>query len=288
MNSIQLREMRLELGLTQKQLANFIGITVTTVNRWERGVYSISDQNKYKLYNFFKSKITGLKPMKTANIQIFNSDCLTAMKAMKNNEFDLAIVDPPYGINEGKQHMIRQRAQKASHKWQSFNDSKKKNYKISEWDNHRPDKEYFDELKRVSKRQIIWGGNYYADLLEPSGGWIFWDKNNFMPTFSDGELAYVSHTNSIKKFDYLWAGFKKREQVSRFHPTQKPVPLYHYCLYNYAKEGYKILDTHLGSGSSAIACWDMNYDLTAFEIDKDYYEAALIRLDLHKQQLKLF
>ena len=217
-------------------------------------------------------------------IQLFNQDCMTAMKDMKDNEFELAICDPPYGIGfDGDKFAdLHRKPQKT---WKG---SKPKGYKNKSWDKKRPPKEYFQELIRVSKNQIIWGGNYFADLLEPSGSWIVWNKKVKMPTFSDGELAWCSINNSVKIFDFLWAGYAKAEPCDRIHPTQKPISLYIWLLSNYAKKGWKILDTHLGSGSIAIACHDMKFDLTGYEIDEEYYEAALQRLQNHQKQLKLF
>lgn len=141
-------------------------------------------------------------------------------------------------------------------------------------------------MNRVSKNQIIWGGNYFN--LKPTGGWIVWDKGVVMPTFSDGEMAWQSLSNSMKIIKLLWAGYRKCEETSRIHPTQKPVKLYEWLLDNYAKEGDKILDTHLGSGSIALACHNRKFDLDAWEIDEEYYNNANKRLEQHMAQTTLF
>lgn len=215
-------------------------------------------------------------------INIYNQDCLEAMNEMSDNQFDLAIVDPPYGIDADKKNSVKKLQSKKS-------SALSKDYGNQSWDKNVPSIDYFVELKRVSKNQIIWGVNYYPyDLL--SGGRIYWDKCVTMPTYSDGELAYCSFINSIKSYKFAWHGMiqgdmKNKEQ--RIHPTQKPVKLYEWLLMNYAKEGDKILDTHLGSGSIAIACHNLGYDLEGYELDKEYYDNALKRIKEHQSQLRL-
>ena len=206
-----------------------------------------------------------------AKIKIYNEDCLPAMQRMKDNEFDLAIVDPPYGNNNDAIGIKNGNAHKA----------KRNEYKL--FKNIIPSKEYFKELFRISKNQIIWGWNYFG----LKGGAIVWNKNGTI--FGEAEIAYCSIINSVRIFSYTWNGMlqenmKNKEQ--RIHPTQKPVAIYKWLLRNYAKPGDRILDTHLGSGSIAIACWDMDFDLVGYEIDKDYYQAAIKRLKMHKMQLK--
>lgn len=190
------------------------------------------------------------------------------MARYEDNYFDLAIVDPPYGIGEdgGK---CRTRG------------SKKTNGVKKNWDNSKPTADYFKELKRVSKNQIIWGGNYFADLFSPSRCWIYWQKN-MGGDFADGELAWTSFDKVLKQYT------KRSETFNRIHPTQKPVKLYEWLLMNYAKEGNKILDTHLGSGSIAIACHNLKFELTACELDKEYFDKAMERIENHKKQLRLF
>ena len=200
------------------------------------------------------------------------------MARYEDNYFDLAIVDPPYGIGMSKV--------------KSWSNSKlcmaKSNtYKTGNWDNAIPKKEYFEELFRVSKNQIIWGGNHFE--LPQSRGWIFWDKlmdKGF--SLADGELAWTSFDKAVKKFTYLWAGFKKAKPENRIHPTQKPVDLYRFCLQNYTEKGQKILDTHGGSMNSAIACEIEGFDLDICEIDSEYFKAGVNAFNLHKRQQRLF
>lgn len=157
---------------------------------------------------------------------------------------------------------------------------RKRHSKI-DWDNEIPKQEYFDELMRISKNQIIWGGNYFP--LPPTKHVIFWDKlTPIGMSFSDGELAWTSFDMVIRKYTF------RNITGDKIHPTEKPIQLYKWLLKNYAKEGDKILDTHLGSGSIAIACWDMGFDLTGYEIDKEYYDNAVKRLENHKAQLQLW
>ena len=215
-------------------------------------------------------------------LNITNEDCMDLMARYPDGYFDLAIVDPPYGIGESN----KQRKNTPSKKWKSAKNDIQHIKK--EWDYGIPKKEYFNELKRVSKNQIIWGGNYMTEFLPPKMGWIFWDKKTGDSDFSDGELAWTSFDKGLRKFDWLWSGFKKQQPEERIHPTQKPVALYKWLLSNYAKQGDKILDTHLGSGSIAIACHDYNFDLTACELDKEYFEAAMKRIAAHTAQTKMF
>ena len=215
-------------------------------------------------------------------INLYNEDCLEAMKRMDDKKYSLAIIDPPYGIGASKEYEI---ANWCSKDWKQ---AKLKNYIKKNWDNQTPSIEYFEQLFRVSKDQIIFGCNYFTDKLPNHGGRIYWDKGVSMPTLSKGELAFCSKINSINQISLLWAGYRKCEVVNRIHPTQKPVDLYRWILSSYAKEGDTILDTHLGSGSIAIACHDMGFDLDGYELDVDYFEAASKRLKEHQRQLKLF
>lgn len=196
--------------------------------------------------------------------------------------FQLCIVDPPYGIEDkisigGGSH--------TKNKSKFHNRYKEKNKK---WD-IRPDSEYWNQLLRVSVDQIVFGANYFANFLPISRGWVFWDKLGDKMTSVNNELIYTSFDVSIKTFSRchgLDKGFMSDHVV--FHPTTKPVALYKWLLHNYAKEGDKILDTHLGSGSIAIACHDYNFDLTACELDKEYFEAAMKRISNHTAQARLF
>jgi site-specific DNA-methyltransferase (adenine-specific) len=218
----------------------------------------------------------------TDKIQITNEDNMLLMARYPDKYFDLAIVDPPYGIGEDGGDKQRNFRSKKCPKGTN------KHYTKKNWDNSKPNADYFIELKRVSKNQIIWGGNYFVDYLDSSMGWIFWDKKNGESDFSDGELAYTSFNKGLRKFEWLWAGFQKQRPETRIHPTQKPVALYKWILDKYAKENDKILDTHLGSGSIAIACHDYGFDLTACELDVEYYEKAKQRILNHVAQQKLF
>jgi len=164
---------------------------------------------------------------------------------------------------------------------------KRKIHKEKNWDNEIPKKEYFNELFRVSKNQIIWGGNYFIQHLKNTRCFIFWDKKNGDNFMSDGELAWTSFNSSVRRYQYNHIQ-EYNAGIERIHPTQKPVALYKWLLKNYANEGDKILDTHLGSGSIAIACHDLGFDLTACELDTDYYNAAMKRIEDHKKQLQLF
>ena len=211
-------------------------------------------------------------------IDLKNMDCLEAMKQMDENQFDLAIVDPPYGGNDA----IGLKDNKSKGKQAT----KRTDYKVFE--NVAPSKEYFDELIRVSKKQIIWGVNFYNNY-DLSGGRIVWDKKG--TAFGRAELAFYSHSKSVNVFEYTWNGMLQGDMKNkeiRIHPTQKPVKLYEWILDNYANEGDKILDTHLGSGSIALACHNRGFDLTGFEIDKEYFDNAVERLRVHQSQLTMF
>lgn len=217
------------------------------------------------------------------NIELINCDCMDYMATLPNKAFDLAIVDPPYGINADIKNSTNKKQSKKSA-------SNSKNYGSQKWDNDVPTKEYFIELFRVSKEQIIWGVNYYPfDFL--SGGRIYWDKCVTMPTYSDGELAYCSLINSIKSIKIAWHGMIQQDmknKETRIHPTQKPKKLYDWLLHKYAKSGQRILDTHLGSGSSAIAAYYFGVDFVGCELDADYYNSAKQRFELETAQTTLF
>ncbi len=203
-------------------------------------------------------------------MKITNECNMELMSRYEDNHFDLAIVDPPYGININVS-MGRRKG-----------DKKSDYHKFAGNDSSIPSSEYFKELKRVSKNQIIWGGNYMTEHLSPSSCWLLWDKGfSEDVTFAQFEMAWTSFKSSAKKYD------KHPNQLNRIHPTQKPTSLYEWIIMRYAKEGDKILDTHLGSGSIAIACHNLGYDLTACELDKEYFEAAMKRLNNHTAQLRI-
>jgi len=205
-------------------------------------------------------------------IHLYNKDCMEAMASMKDNQFDLAIVDPPYGIKQAKGI--------------SFGKYARDIHEEKNWDSTIPKKEYFEELFRVSKEQIIWGGNYFLDYLHNTRCMIVWDKMNGTNPISDCELAWTSFKSSVRRFKYHH--FSGDGICQRIHPTQKPVALYTWLLDKYAQKGWKILDTHLGSGSSAIAAHDMGYEFHGYELDEEYFEAASKRLKEHQKQLQLF
>jgi site-specific DNA-methyltransferase (adenine-specific) len=204
-------------------------------------------------------------------LKITNEDNMELMARYPDNYFDLAICDPPYGININVS-MGRRKG-----------DKKSDYHKFAGNDSSIPSKEYFNELKRVSKNQIVWGGNYMTEYLIPSSCWLLWDKGfSEDVTFAQFEMAWTSFNSSAKKYD------KHPNQLNRIHPTQKPVELYKWILDKYAKQGDKILDTHLGSGSIAIAAHDYGFDLTACELDKEYFDKAMQRINNHTAQQKLF
>jgi len=208
-------------------------------------------------------------------IELYNMDCMEYMAGLEDNAFDLAIVDPPYGIGESGGDKSRSR------KYKRIVIHEKK-----QWDNDTPNQDYFNELYRVSKNQIMFGANYYIDKLKPSMGWVYWDKN-IGGDFSDGELAYTSFKKALRAVQISFSHGTKGGHW-RIHPTQKPVKLYEWLLKNYAKEGDKILDTHLGSGSSAIAAHYAGFNFVGCELDKDYFNLAQERFDNETRQVAMF
>ena len=190
--------------------------------------------------------------------EVYNIDCKEYMKNIPAGFFELAIVDPEYGIGASEMTM---------------GSGKNKQWKTGKrWDNNPPSEEYFKELFRISKNQIIWGGNYFSNILKPTKSWIFWDKGiDGDCSFADGELAWTSFNIVLRKAQIRYKGFLGADKV-RIHPTQKPILLYSWILKNYAKAGDKIFDSHLGSGSNRIAAYKMGFDFYACEIDKDYFK----------------
>ena len=221
----------------------------------------------------------------------FNEDCMTGMKRYPDKFFDLACVDPPYGIGL----MSMTYTKDGGFRKYGVQAAKRRDYrKQSEWD-VKPDKAYFDELFRVSKNQVIWGGNYFADMLPPSKSFIVWDKrcsDNMKNDFADCEYAWVSSGNGVARmFRYVWNGMIQgdmKNKEERTHPSQKPVALYKWILDNYMTEGGVLLDTHVGSGSSLIACRERGIKYVGFEIDKEYYDKARERLDKSEAQQNIF
>ncbi|MBU3823168.1 site-specific DNA-methyltransferase [Flavobacteriaceae bacterium XHP0103] len=210
--------------------------------------------------------VTEKLTIKQPKVELFNMDNMELMARYPDKHFNLAIVDPPYGVglNVGRNNQDLTKG----------------------WDDAIPPKEYFNELFRVSKNYIIWGGNYFSHLIPAARCFIYWDKPNIehLPTMADGELALTSFSSNAKKYSVTSA----LHDGKRFHPTQKPVKLYEWLLINYAKEGDIILDTHLGSGSSAIAAYNYKFDFVGCEIDKEYFEKAKQRFEDYKSQLTLF
>ena len=206
-------------------------------------------------------------------------DCMEGMKQFPDKYFELAIVDPPYGIKMD------------GGKIGGDNLGTAKNYTKKNWDSSAPEQEYFNELKRVSKNQIIWGANHFINKIPfDSPCWIVWDKDN-TGNFADCELAYTSFPTAVRIFRYRWNGMLQenmKNKEHRIHPTQKPVELYQWLLTKYAKKGDKILDTHVGSASSLIACHEFGFDYVGFELDKEYFNKATERLKQVKDQMSLF
>ena len=213
-------------------------------------------------------------------MKLIQADCLQVMKRYNDNYFDLAIVDPPYGININKKMMGKSKTK--------TNPASLRSFTPKDWDKSIPEPKYFEELFRGSKNQIIWGGNYYP--LPLTRAWLFWDKS--VPigvSFGDGELAWTSFDIPLKKINIPYSGFKGTEPGGKIHPTQKPIALYRWILKNYAKPSDKILDTHLGSGTNAIACHYFGVkEFVGIEIDQEYFNNAKRKILKDTQQMKLF
>lgn len=198
---------------------------------------------------------------------VYLMDCIEGIKQFPDKIFDLAVVDPPYGIGAGKGVGVTR--------------GKENQYTVKDWDSSIPEQAYWDELWRVSKNQIVWGGNYMTDYLKPSRGWIYWQKM-MGGNYADGELAWTSFDRNLKEFT------KRSDQGNRFHPTQKPIKLYEWIFANYAEDGNLILDTHLGSQSSRIAANKAGLDFVGFEIDREYYDNGNTRFKNFVSQGVLF
>lgn len=212
----------------------------------------------------------------TENITITNEDNMQLMARYPDNHFDLAIVDPPYGINMGFDG------------WDKKAKTKVNKEREKKWDNETPNKEYFKELFRVSKNQIIWGANYYLEHLKSTSCFVVWNKENGSNNMADCELAWTSFANSVRMYSgHIFKGIGNTNYIS-YHPTQKPIKLYEWILDRYANEGDKILDTHCGSGSIAIACHNRGFKLWACELDKEYYDASIKRFKEQTAQTTIF
>jgi len=215
----------------------------------------------------------------TEKLTLTCEDNMQLMSRYPDGYFDLAIVDPPYGIGFSDY----ERGSSGVKVKERYTKNGKKR-----WDNSTPTKEYFNELKRVSKNQIVWGGNYFSELwLNGCKGFIFWFKHQPVDNFAKGELAWTSFNRPAQCFDFMYYGNLNRDFI-QLHPTQKPIALYKWLLHKYAKPNDKILDTHLGSMSIAIACHDYGFELTGCELDPEYYEQGIKRVQNHLLQTKLF
>jgi len=219
-----------------------------------------------------------MNPITIGRATLYNCDCMDLLKATPDKFYDLAIVDPPYGIGiDGQKETVNKTRNPKQNR---------KSHEVKNWDDSIPDGEYFSELERVSHNQIIWGANYFVLHLKlAKKGWIFWFKGQEGLTMSDGELAYSSFDKPTRQININRVELLKDGTI---HPTQKPIKLYEWLLTNYAKQGDKILDTHLGSGSHAIACNNLGYELTACELDKDYFDASVKRITAANKQIRMF
>ena len=211
--------------------------------------------------------------MEEVNV-FLNMDCMEGMKLYPDKFFDFAIVDPPYGIGQD---------------WKKRNNNRNRYPETTYKNETVPNAAYFEELRRVSKHQIIWGYNYYTDYLGSTNYLIVWDKSTNGSFYSEGEIAFSSKKVPLKIFRSPWDGYRMGRETGRkkIHPHQKPIELYEWILNNYASPGDKILDTHCGSAASLVACYNLGFDFVGFEIDEEYYQKALKRLDAVRRQSKL-
>lgn len=211
--------------------------------------------------------------IKTA--KMYNMDCMDFMADIPDNYYDLACVDPPYGIGANKM---------------TLGNGKKKIYRgQADWDNTIPTAEYWEQLFRVSKNQVVWGGNYMTEFLKPTGAWLFWDKGTGENDFADGELAWTSYNGALRKITKSWVGANAKDGLERIHPTQKPIQLYEWIYHNYLPQGGKVIDTHAGSQSNTIAALKAgNIEIDAIELDKEYFEKSVQRVKDFAAQLTIF
>ena len=217
---------------------------------------------------------------------IINDDCMNILKQLPDKCIDLVLTDPPYGINASSKNFLRQGKQTGKSKCVSG-----LNYKISNWDKDIPKKQIFEEIKRVSKNQIIFGGNYFVDFLTNSSCWLVWDKLTGDNLYADCELAYTSFKSAVRKYTYLWKGMLQEDMKNkdiRIHPTQKPLKLFEMILRDYSNENDLILDCFSGSGTTAVACHNLKRRFICIEKDKDYWKASVERLENAQAQMRLF
>lgn len=215
-----------------------------------------------------------MEPVIIGKATLYNMDCMEYLRGLPDKCFELACVDPPYGIGAGGIAFKN-----------GSSKSEKPYFKKNDWDTSAPDNVYFDELKRVSNNQIIWGGNYFLDHLGSTRCMIFWDKTIHGNSYADGEIAWTSFDMNVR---YFRENIAQTNSEGRIHPTQKSIKLYEWLLTNYAKPGQRILDTHLGSGSSAIACNNLGFELVGCELDRDYFDAACKRIEQANAQIRMF
>ena len=218
--------------------------------------------------------------------RIINADCLDILQQLPDKSIDLVLTDPPYGIGVNKKSVILD----GTVQGKGFC-ARRSNFAKKDWDDAIPQKQIFDEIFRVSKNQIIWGGNYFAEYLNNSSCWVVWDKDNGTTDFSDCELAYTSFSSAVRKYLYRWNGCLQgnmKQKEIRIHPTQNPLPLFQWCLENYSKEGDLILDCFSGSGTTAVACHNLKRRFICIEKDPEYWAASVKRLEEIQKQLTLF
>lgn len=218
--------------------------------------------------------------------RIINADCLDILQQLPDKCIDLVLTDPPYGIGVNKKSVILD----GTIQGKGFG-ARRSNFAKKDWDDAIPQKEIFDEIFRVSKNQILWGGNYFAEYLYNSSCWIVWNKDNGTNDFADCEIAYTSFKSAVRMFEYRWNGCLQgnmKEKEIRIHPTQKPLPLFQWCLQNYSKEGDLVLDCFSGSGTTAVACHNLHRRFICIEKDPEYWAASVKRLEEIQKQLTLF
>ena len=212
--------------------------------------------------------------------------CLDILRQLPDKCIDLVLTDPPYGIGVNKKCVILD----GTVQGKGFG-ARRSNFAQKDWDDTIPSKDVFQQLFRVSKNQIIWGGNYFTENLHNSSCWIVWDKDNGTNDFADCEIAFTSFKSAVRKFEYRWNGCLQgnmKEKEKRIHPTQKPLPLFQWCLQNYSKEGDLILDCFSGSGTTAVACHNLNRRFICIEKDPEYHAASVERLKREQAQMRLF
>lgn len=221
-------------------------------------------------------KVSGIMEPKS---EVFNTDCLDYMRSLPDDAFDIAICDPPYGIGADKNQIKKASSQKV----QGHSNALWKDYGDSVWDSSAPDVAFFDEVRRVSRNQIIWGANHFISRIPlDSPCWIVWDKDNGANDFADCELAWTSFPSAVRRFKYRWAGMLQENMANkeeRYHPCQKPVALYGWILKNFAKDGDTIFDPMMGSGSSRIAAYKLGFDFAGCERDKDFFDKSCERFE---------